>query len=140
MKLNGQLMWLMSLGCHPSISRRGGLWRAHVNMAGNYWDEAKTPEIALDMAVALWEKSGRIMDGFACDHKLVLKPEKEKKIKLTKAQKKLYDEIVDDDDSNPWAELLKGEKRVAKRLEALGLIEFDKYDEMVRAIKPRNEL
>lgn len=59
---------LEEAGCWPSISRRGtGVWRAHVNQAGNYWDEAETPWLALAKAKLDWEQAGRPMDGMASE-------------------------------------------------------------------------
>jgi hypothetical protein len=59
------MKWLAALGCFPCISRRGSQWRAHVNATGNYWEEAVTPHLAMERAVAKWEKAGRPMDGYA---------------------------------------------------------------------------
>jgi maltose-binding protein MalE len=56
---------LVYQGCFPSIYRRGKVWRAHVNAAGNFWSEDKDPERALSMAVQLWEQRGKPMDGMA---------------------------------------------------------------------------
>jgi len=53
-------------GCYPCISKRGtNLWRAHINSAGNWWDEGKTPREALNKAFASWVKNGKQMDGMA---------------------------------------------------------------------------
>ena len=65
MKLNKLLKDLKNRGCHPCISRRGNVWRAHVNGAGNFWEEASTPLKALQAAVRSWEAKGCIMDGYA---------------------------------------------------------------------------
>jgi hypothetical protein len=65
MNLNDQLLILKRKGCWPSVYCRGNLWRAHVNVAGNYWADADTPEKALFNAVELWQKKGRPMDGLA---------------------------------------------------------------------------
>ena len=63
--LQEQLLWLRSRGCWPGVSYRGGgLWRAHVNGAGNWWDEAKTPLGALNKAIRKWVKEGKPMDGY----------------------------------------------------------------------------
>ena len=64
-ELEKDLEWLSSLGCYPSIYKRGNLWRAHVNMAGNYWAERETPALALSAAIILWETNGKQMDGYA---------------------------------------------------------------------------
>jgi len=59
------LAMLVDVGCYPCVAYRGGgLWRAHINGAGNFWDEAKTPEEALSAAVRLWERKGRPVDGY----------------------------------------------------------------------------
>ena len=59
------LLWLKSCGCFPVVGYRGGgLWRAHVNGAGNWWDEGKTPVTALNKAIRKWLKGGRVMDGY----------------------------------------------------------------------------
>lgn len=65
MKLNDRLKWLKDQGRHPCISRRGSLWRAHVNGAGNFWHEDSTPLRALEGAVMIWQIAGRPMDGYA---------------------------------------------------------------------------
>lgn len=66
--IDNLLAELEEAGCYPSIYRRGpGLWRAHVNQAGNYWDEAETPWLALAKAKLAWEKAGRPMDGMASE-------------------------------------------------------------------------
>lgn len=64
MDLNRRLKWLKARGCHPCISRRGSLWRAHVNGSGNYWAEGPTPHQAMEEAVQLWDSKGRPMDGY----------------------------------------------------------------------------
>jgi len=63
--MNDKLIWLVSLGCYPRIAWRGNVWRAHINAAGNQWDEGDTPAQALDKAIDQWERSGRPMDGYA---------------------------------------------------------------------------
>ena len=66
MTLNELLKNLAKQGCYPSVYQRvKGLWRAHVNMAGNFWQDASTPLIALQMAVASWERAGKPVDGQA---------------------------------------------------------------------------
>jgi hypothetical protein len=65
MTLEERLIWLRDQGCVPCISSRGKVWRAHVNGAGNFWEEAKTPGRALELAVTQWERAGRPMDGYA---------------------------------------------------------------------------
>lgn len=52
-------------GCYPGIYRRGKLYRAHVNISGNYWSDKNTPFKALTSAVKLWENAGKPMDGRA---------------------------------------------------------------------------
>jgi len=66
--LNDKLNWLGSLGCYPCISKRRDIWRAHINAAGNFWDEGATPVLALDGAIEIWETAGRPMDGYADMH------------------------------------------------------------------------
>jgi hypothetical protein len=68
--LNSLIQSLLKLGCYPGIYFRGynkkePVWRAHVNCAGNYWEEAKTPYAALKAAVKLWDSRGRPVDGMA---------------------------------------------------------------------------
>lgn len=65
MSLNELLLRLSKQGCYPCISRRGDLWRAHVNQAGNYWEERSTPQAALEAAARAWGKAGKPMDGLA---------------------------------------------------------------------------
>lgn len=60
-----KLIRLAKLGCYPVITRRGNLWRAHINAGGNQWDEHSTPSLALDAAIHQWEWAGRPMDGLA---------------------------------------------------------------------------
>ena len=71
MTLNKRLQWLVKRGCVPSIYRRGSLWRAHVNMAGNFWEDHEDPCQALGKAVVRWKRKGCPMDGKAaarCAH------------------------------------------------------------------------
>ena len=64
--LTAVLCRLRGLGCYPCVSYRGhGIWRAHVNGAGNFWDEAGSPDEAMASAVRLWERAGKPMDGYA---------------------------------------------------------------------------
>jgi len=63
---NDRMKWLKSRGCYPSIYRRGDMWRAHVNAAGNFWADARTPYAALEKAVQLWREKGCPKDGMAC--------------------------------------------------------------------------
>lgn len=65
-----ELQKLAAQGCYPCLSMRGfknrhQLWRAHVNGAGNYWGEGRTPLTALKKAIACWKKNGCLMDGYA---------------------------------------------------------------------------
>jgi hypothetical protein len=64
--------YLLKQGCFPSVylrapgsGARKPVWRAHVNMSGNRWDEGETPSVALRKAIALWEKDGKPIDGTA---------------------------------------------------------------------------
>lgn len=64
--LESLLEQLVSEGCHPCISWRSDRWRAHVNGAGNFWDESKeSPLDALNRAARAWERAGKPMDGYA---------------------------------------------------------------------------
>lgn len=66
--LNNELKALARKGCYPSIYQRGpGLWRAHINSAGNFWEDASTPLKALKGAVSLWKKAGCPLDGMAAE-------------------------------------------------------------------------
>ena len=65
MTLSILLQKLANEGCFPSIYRRGDIWRAHVNAAGNCWHEGTTPLRALRGAVKLWEIAGKPADGMA---------------------------------------------------------------------------
>jgi len=65
MTLNKRMQNLKKMGCHPSIYRRGTLWRAHVNRAGNFWADDDSPFAALESAVKLWKKKGCPLDGAA---------------------------------------------------------------------------
>lgn len=64
--LESLLLDLKAEGCYPSVYRRGPkLWRAHVNMAGGFWDDGRTPLSALRKAVKAWRKRGKLIDGEA---------------------------------------------------------------------------
>lgn len=66
MSLTKSLKNLAKQGCYPCISYRGGgIWRAHVNGAGNYWANGKAPFEALENAVQLWLADGKPVDGYA---------------------------------------------------------------------------
>ena len=56
---------LVSAGCYPGIHRRGKMWRAHINIAGNFWAEDTDPVVAVRRARLLWEKKGCPVDGMA---------------------------------------------------------------------------
>lgn len=63
--LTDLLATLADAGCYPCVAYRGGgFWRAHINGAGNFWDEAKTPEEALNAAFRLWDQKGRPINGY----------------------------------------------------------------------------
>jgi len=49
-------------GCYPGIYRRGNLYRAHVNISGNFWADENTPFKALKAAVKMWEQKGKPME------------------------------------------------------------------------------
>ena len=60
------LLELAENGNYPSIHYRGnGIWRAHINGAGNFWADSHTPFSALNEAMRLWEKKGKPKDGYA---------------------------------------------------------------------------
>lgn len=63
--ITSKLEWLKGQGCHPSIYRRGDLWRVHINMAGNWWEEHESLSKAVNMAIDTWVKGGKMMDGLA---------------------------------------------------------------------------
>ena len=65
MTLSKRLKWLMDEGCYPSIYRRGNLWRAHINKAGNFWADGESAFAALEDAVTFWVENGCPMDGQA---------------------------------------------------------------------------
>ena len=65
MTLAKRLIWLKKRGCFPSIYLRGNMWRAHVNSSGNIWEDAHYPGVAMELAVKLWIRKGRPMDGMA---------------------------------------------------------------------------
>lgn len=66
MTLSERMRWLQSKGCTPSVYLRGDkLYRAHVNAAGNFWADAKTPKLALEEATRLWHAAGCPLDGTA---------------------------------------------------------------------------
>lgn len=66
--LNDALKRLRILGCYPGLYYRGGgVWRAHVNVAGTRWDEDGTPLAALRAAIRQWERNDRKLDGMATD-------------------------------------------------------------------------
>ena len=41
------------------------MWRAHINKYGNFWDDAYSPQVAMENAVKLWKKKGCPIDGKA---------------------------------------------------------------------------
>lgn len=68
MSIGRKLKFLQNAGCRPNISYRGhGIWRAHVNRAGNFWADADSPRKALTDAIELWDSKGRPMDGVRND-------------------------------------------------------------------------
>ena len=57
---------LARLGCSPGIYYRGrGIWRAHINISGNFWGEGDTPQAAFVDAIRCWRKGDYILDGDA---------------------------------------------------------------------------
>lgn len=65
MRLEDVLAGLVKVGCVPSIYRRGNVWRAHVNAAGNHWEENEDVRLALVLAVQTWLRAGAPADGQA---------------------------------------------------------------------------
>lgn len=65
MNLSERMIWLARRGCYPCTSRRGDLWRAHVNQCGDWWEDAPTPHLALEKATKNWVEGGCPMDGIA---------------------------------------------------------------------------
>lgn len=74
MELQQMLLELTEEGCYPALSFRGfktknrdvktPVWRAHVNGAGNFWEDASSPVKALEKAIRAWKKAGKPMDGY----------------------------------------------------------------------------
>jgi hypothetical protein len=61
---------LVEYGCFPCCSYRGsGVYRFHVNAAGNFWDEGKILETATRKAVKAWIRAGCPIDGLAACNK-----------------------------------------------------------------------
>ena len=61
---------LVGYGCYPCCSYRGGgVYRVHINSAGNHWAEGKDLDAALREAVRAWLRCGCPMDGLAADSK-----------------------------------------------------------------------
>lgn len=57
---------LVEIGCCPGVYYRGrGIWRAHINVSGNFWGESETPFGAFTDAIHCWRKGGYILDGAA---------------------------------------------------------------------------
>ena len=53
-------------GCYPVIAYRGsGIWRVHINGAGNSWAEDERPFEALLKAFESWKARGYPKDGYA---------------------------------------------------------------------------
>ena len=51
MTLTDMMQDLVKRGCYPCCSYRGGgIYRAHINVAGNQWDEGITPDSAMRKA------------------------------------------------------------------------------------------
>ena len=66
-RLEKRLNRLVAQGCVPSIYRRGLVWRAHVNAAGNFWADHECALQALNEAERLWRRKGCPLDGMASD-------------------------------------------------------------------------
>jgi hypothetical protein len=70
MTLTDMMQDLVERGCYPCCSYRGGgVYRAHINGAGNQWDEGRTPDSAMRKAFEAWKRNGKPMDGYACTGK-----------------------------------------------------------------------
>ena len=70
MTLTDMMQDLVKRGCYPCCSYRGGgVYRAHINGAGNQWDEGRTPDGAMRKAFESWKRNGKPMDGYACTGK-----------------------------------------------------------------------
>lgn len=55
---------LVNRGCSPGLYYRGrGTWRAHINIAGNFWGEGETPQAAFVDAIRCWRKDSYRLDG-----------------------------------------------------------------------------
>jgi hypothetical protein len=80
--MNALLLRLEKQGCYPSIYYRGGgVWRAHVNAAGNHYEDHENPLTALNLAVMAWEKAGKPMDGMAAEAQAAKAKERGEKYK-----------------------------------------------------------
>jgi len=67
MTLTDMMQDLVKRGCYPCCSYRGGgIYRAHINAAGNRWDEGRTPDSAMRKAFDAWRRDGYPLDGMAC--------------------------------------------------------------------------
>jgi hypothetical protein len=68
--LEDRLAYLVSKGCYPCLVFRGydpekkPIWRAHINGAGNFWNEGNSPLDALSKAISLWLQNGSPLDGY----------------------------------------------------------------------------
>lgn len=58
---------LKKYGCKPGVYKRGDLYRFHINLCGNWWDDQSTPLKAARSAYSIWFNDGRPMDGMACE-------------------------------------------------------------------------
>jgi len=64
--IESELILLVLQGAYPGIYYRGNeIWRAHINVGGNYWVEANTPLAALKAAKDNWFRDGKPKDGMA---------------------------------------------------------------------------
>ena len=61
--LSRELLDLKNEGCFPSLYLRGDVWRAHVNRAGNFWADDKSPLNAIRRAANMWRNAGKPKDG-----------------------------------------------------------------------------
>ena len=69
--LQNKLIDLADQGCCPGIYSRGNLWRVHVNIGGNFWEDSETPLEALIKAEKSWIAAGCPMDGRASENEMI---------------------------------------------------------------------
>lgn len=71
MTLHEMLNDLANKGCYPGIVRRAeDVWRAYINIGGNYWHDDMSPHKAMKGAMENWKKNGSVIDGKGAAMKL----------------------------------------------------------------------